>query len=61
MEKLISPTELANYLGVPLSTIYEWRYRGTGPRGVRLGKHVRYRMSDVERWLETKLTEAAAT
>jgi excisionase family DNA binding protein len=51
-EPLMSPFDVAKYLGVPLRTVYRWRSRGNGPRGYRVGRHVRYRCSDVERWLE---------
>jgi excisionase family DNA binding protein len=54
MEKLLSPTDLAQYLDVPRSTIYEWNYKRTGPPAIRIGKHVRYRLADVERWLGTR-------
>jgi excisionase family DNA binding protein len=53
-DALIGSNELADYLGVPIKTIYEWRYLGVGPPGYRIGRHVRYRLTDVERWLETK-------
>jgi excisionase family DNA binding protein len=56
MDKLMTNPELAAYLQVPLSTVYEWRYRRTGPPGVRIGKHVRYREADVERWLADRQT-----
>lgn len=47
-----TPEQLADHLGVPLNTVYTWRYRRTGPRGIKIGKHVRYRRSDVEAWLD---------
>lgn len=50
-EQWMSPQELADMLGVPVRTIYAWRTRRDGPRGHRIGKHVRFRMSDVETWL----------
>jgi excisionase family DNA binding protein len=49
---LLSPHEVAVFLGVPLQTIYRWRYRHEGPTGYRVGRHVRYRAADLERWLE---------
>jgi excisionase family DNA binding protein len=49
---LWSPQQVADYLGVPLATVSRWRYERTGPRGIRVGKHVRYRQRDVETWLE---------
>ena len=50
--KLGAPEEVSEYLQVPLRTLYEWHYKGTGPRVLKVGKHLRYRWSDVERWLE---------
>jgi excisionase family DNA binding protein len=52
-EGLISLQEVARRLQIPESTLYAWRYKGTGPRGYRLGRHVRYRWGDVLEWLET--------
>lgn len=51
-EKLLTVGELADWLGVPVRTVYEWRYRGEGPRGYKVGRHVRYRRQLVEQWLE---------
>ncbi len=53
-DALLSPQQLADYVGVPVATVYRWRYEGTGPRGIKVGKHVRYRRQDVEAWLETR-------
>jgi len=50
-DRLLGPEEVAAFLGVPLRTIYRWRSRREGPRGYRVGRHVRYRFDDVERWL----------
>ncbi len=46
--------ELAAYLRVSKHTVYEWRRTGVGPLGCRVGKHLRYRHSDVEAWLEER-------
>jgi excisionase family DNA binding protein len=43
---------LAEFLGVPRATIYRWRHIGTGPRGIRVGKHVRFDPDEVARWVE---------
>lgn len=53
-DRLLGPDEVAAFLGVPLRTIYRWRSRREGPRGYRVGRHVRYRLDDVERWLEDR-------
>lgn len=54
-ETFLSPRELAARYGIPLQTIYRWRMEGKGPRGLTIGKHVRFRMSDVLAWEETRL------
>ena len=56
MEHLLSPKDVAEWLGVPVSTIYGWRSQApvSGPRGFRVGKHVRYRPSDVETWIKAQ-------
>jgi excisionase family DNA binding protein len=51
---LLSPTQLAEYIGVPVDTVYIWNQRGSGPKFARVGKHVRYRLTDVESWLESR-------
>lgn len=53
-EEWIGIEELASELGVPVRTIYAWRVKGTGPRGATFGKHVRFRRSDVDAWIEHK-------
>lgn len=50
--------ETAAYLQVPVKTLYAWRLRGIGPRGIRVGRYVRYRPDDVEHWLDEQ-AEAA--
>lgn len=52
--KLLSVKDVADYLGVPVRTIYGWRSTGRGPRGYRIGKYVRYKPEDVEAWVEAQ-------
>jgi excisionase family DNA binding protein len=56
-ERLLSPKELAAWCGVPVATVYRWNMQGTGPPARRCGKHVRYRESDCERWLDQETGE----
>jgi excisionase family DNA binding protein len=53
--RLVTVADLADYLGVPPATLYQWRYRGEGPPGFRVGRHLRYRWSDVHQWIESRL------
>lgn len=50
-EKLLTQAEVAERLSVSERTLEAWRCRGFGPAFVKLGRSVRYRPSDVERWL----------
>ena len=52
LEPLIGAEELAEYLGGPVQTIYDWRLSGRAPRAIKLGKHLRFAVSDVQQWLE---------
>jgi excisionase family DNA binding protein len=51
-QALATPVELSAYLEIPEATIRIWRHRGVGPRWVRVGRHIRYRWTDVEEWLD---------
>ena len=48
---LMSIEDLAEFLGVPVATIYDWRVDGKGPCGIRVGRHVKFAVSDVRDWL----------
>jgi DNA-binding transcriptional MerR regulator len=50
--KLWTVNDLSDYLGVPINTLYQWRTKGYGPTGRRMGKYVRYRPEDVTTWVE---------
>lgn len=56
----LTPQELADRMGVPVSSIYGWRARHTGPKGMRIGKHVRYRLVDVIAWEQAQVERDAA-
>ena len=43
--------ELAAYLGIPISTVYDWRVHGKGPTAYRFGKHLKFAISDVQAWI----------
>lgn len=59
MKGLWTVEELSEYLKVPVQTLYQWRTRRYGPPGVKMGKHLRYRPEDVERWLKVELEAVA--
>ena len=43
--------ELAELTRTSPKTVYDWRLKGTGPVGTRVGRSVLFRTSDVEAWL----------
>jgi excisionase family DNA binding protein len=54
LEPLIGVEELAEYLGVPVQTIYDWRLTGKAPRALKIGKHLRFALADVRDWLDAQ-------
>jgi predicted DNA-binding transcriptional regulator AlpA len=57
----LSPAALGEMFGLPTATIYSWRHRGIGPRAHRLGRHLRYRLADVEAWLAEQADPPSST
>ena len=51
-DALATPEEIAEFLRVPVQLLYRWRYERRGPPSFRIGRYVRYRRVDVERWLD---------
>lgn len=51
LERLLTPTDVAEMLSVPEKTLAAWRSRRQGPLFVRIGVHVRYRRCDIDDWL----------
>jgi excisionase family DNA binding protein len=54
---LMSAEELADFLGVPLNTVYVWNHRRQGPRAHKVGRYLRYRWPEVEAWLEAQAVD----
>lgn len=51
LEPLLSIEEFAEYLDVPVATIYDWRVDGKGPCAVRIGGRVKFSISDFNAWI----------
>lgn len=49
-EPLWGVAELARFLRVPVTTIYQWRHHDYGPRGHRVGRYVRFDPAEVRAW-----------
>ena len=59
-DRWLSRAEVAGRYQLPVKTVAEWASKGTGPRYARIGKHVRYRLSDVIDW-ETRQFHESGT
>jgi len=53
MNKLLTPQEMAEYLGVQKSTIYQWTHQGFIPH-VKLGNLVRFKENTIDKWIEKR-------
>lgn len=51
LEPVLTTSELAAHLGVPVQTIHDLRHSGRGPRGIHVGRELRFRVSEIEAWL----------
>lgn len=51
LEPVLTTSELAAHLGVPVQTIHDLRHAGRGPRGFRVGRELRYRLAEVQDWI----------
>lgn len=58
MERLLTADDVTAILGIPKATLYSARSRGGDyPNCIRIGRHLRWRRSDVEAYIERKFQE----
>ncbi|MCL2611725.1 MAG: helix-turn-helix domain-containing protein [Nocardioidaceae bacterium] len=57
LDRLLSADEVAEFLGIPVATLYQWRHKGTGPDAYRIGRHLRYEPRAVRAWLDEHLAD----
>jgi excisionase family DNA binding protein len=58
-DRLLTARDVAQFLGIPMATLYSWRTRGIAPRAVRVGKHLRFRRADVDAWVDQHVDDRA--
>lgn len=59
MNSLLTPDQIAEVLGVKLSTIYQWTHQGYIPH-FKVGRLVRFDLRVIELWLQ-RLSKAGRT
>jgi excisionase family DNA binding protein len=57
---VLTLSQLAAQLGVTVQTLYDLRSQGRGPRGFRVGRELRFRISEVDYWLAQLEADDAA-
>jgi len=50
--ELMKPADLGARIEKSQAVLANWRYLGRGPKFIKIGKSVRYRVADVEEWLD---------
>ena len=53
-DRLLTGQEAADFLRIPRKTLADWEYRRIAPPSFKLGKYRRYRLSELEQWLQSK-------
>jgi excisionase family DNA binding protein len=60
VEKLLDTAEIAEQLGMSVSTIRKWVHYGFIPH-VKLGRAVRFREKDIQTWIEERTEKGRAS
>jgi hypothetical protein len=55
VDPLLTDNEFAGVIQRPPWWVKKQRNRGWGPAYIRIGRSIRYRREDVEKWLESQL------
>jgi predicted DNA-binding transcriptional regulator AlpA len=61
----LKTSEAAAFLNIRPATLEQWRWSGRGPRYIKIGRSVRYRLTDLNAYLDERVckstTESHAT
>ena len=59
MQSFLNEKEVSEKIKVSLGSLRRWRLLQRGPRFIKVGALVRYRVEDLEQWMETLPTGGA--
>ncbi|KAF3464756.1 helix-turn-helix domain-containing protein [Streptomyces sp. Tu 3180] len=60
-DRYLTPEDLVRLFELPsVETVYQWRRKRIGPRGFRVGRHLRYDPAEVQAWVRSRTERAAA-
>lgn len=60
-EELITPEILGNRWGLTPSTLSQWRWNGRGPKFLKIGRRVLYRLEDIESFENKRQHQSTST
>lgn len=52
LSSALTTPQAAKYLGLSPTTLEKYRGSGCGPRYIQLGRAIRYRLKDLDAWLD---------
>ncbi len=55
---VMTTRQAASYVGLSVSTLNKWRCYGFGPKYLKLGRAVRYRQEELDRYLAGRLYQS---
>ena len=58
--KVMTVGQAAEYLGLAVSTLNKWRCHGGGPVFIKMGRAVRYRVEDLEGYIQASLSRTTS-
>ncbi len=53
LPRLMDQRELCSYIGKSTAWAERARWSGDGPKFIKLGRHIRYRATDIAEWIES--------
>lgn len=56
LDNLLNEYDVARITGLSVASVRRWRLLRQGPKYVKIGAAVRYRIEDLRGWLETRPT-----
>ncbi len=57
---LLTTKDAAERLGKHPAVLADWRHQKRGPKYVKMGRSIRYRVSDLTAWIDAHTIEPAA-
>jgi predicted DNA-binding transcriptional regulator AlpA len=61
MERLLTTKEVSEITAISVSALEQWRLKGIGPRFVKIGRMARYKLSDIQNYLDNMDTFSSTT